>query len=77
MKSRNGGYHARINPIDTLLHFIRDCVEKRKILVNFLKTNNQVTDIFTKSLGRMKFEIMGMRMGLRAWTLKDRGGECG
>ena len=53
--SRNTGHHNRTKHIDTRYHFIRECVEDKKIEIAFIRTEDQLGDMFTKALGRLKF----------------------
>ena len=54
--SKNPSQHGRSKHIDTKFHFIRDCVEKGYVEVDYVKTESQLADSFTKPLGRIKFE---------------------
>ena len=36
-------------------HFIRDCVEERVLEIEHVGTQNQLADILTKALGRVRF----------------------
>ena len=71
MLRKNGGYHARTKHIDTHVHVIRDCVQKVMISFIFVKTHDQLLDIFTKSLGRTKFEKMCVWIGIERKKMKD------
>ncbi|KAG6402911.1 hypothetical protein SASPL_135125 [Salvia splendens] len=51
--SKNLVFHNRSKHIDTRFHYIRECVANREIQVEYVKSQDQVADIFTKSL---KFE---------------------
>ncbi|CAA7407068.1 unnamed protein product [Spirodela intermedia] len=42
---------------------IKHCVEDKKILVNYVKTEDRLVNILTKSLGRLKFVEMQWRGG--------------
>ena len=53
--SKNPVHHDRSKHIDLHYHFIRDCVALGKVNVEHLRTENQLADILTKSLGRVKF----------------------
>lgn len=55
--SKNLVYHSQTKHIDTQYHFIRQCVEG-KISVDYMKIEDQLADILTKSLGRVKFVEM-------------------
>ena len=54
--SKNPVHHNRTKHIDTRYHFVRQCVEDRKIEIEFVRTEDQLADIFTKALGRQKFK---------------------
>ena len=41
-----------------MFHFIRECVEKEQVEVEYVPRNEQRADILTKSLGRIKFKEM-------------------
>ena len=51
----NLGYHARQKHIEVHYHFIREMVISKKIDLKHVKSKDHVADIFTKSLGRDKF----------------------
>ena len=52
--TRNPVHHSRSKHIDTRHHFIRDCIEGL-IKLEYVRTEDQLADLFTKSLGRVKF----------------------
>jgi len=49
-------FHARTKHIEVKHHFIRDHVQKGDISLEFIDTNHQIADIFTKPLDKEKFE---------------------
>ena len=51
----NPVHHSRSKHIDTRHHFIRDCMEEGLVKFEYVKTEDQLADLFTKSLGRVKF----------------------
>ena len=53
--TRNPVYHNRRKHIDTRHHFIRDCIEEGLIKLDYVRTEDQLADLFTKLLGRVKF----------------------
>jgi hypothetical protein len=63
---KNPVHHNRSKHIDTKYHYIRECVEESKIEVNYICTDDQLADILTKSLGRLKFLEMRKRIGVQA-----------
>ena len=60
---KNLVFHGRNIHIDTSFHFIRECVAKRKIVVEFLCTRERRADILTKTLARFKFAEMREFLG--------------
>ena len=48
--SKNPVHHNRTKHIDTRYHFIRQCIEDKNIEIVFIRTKNQLADIFTKAL---------------------------
>ena len=50
--------------IDVRYHFIRKADEGKKISVEFVRSADQLADIFTKPLSRVKFEEMRSRIGV-------------
>jgi hypothetical protein len=64
---KNPVHHDRSKHIDTKYHYIRECVKENKIEVNYVCTDDdQLADILTKSLGRLKFLEMRERIGVQA-----------
>ena len=47
---KNSIHHSRTKHIDIRHHFLRDYALKGDISLNFISTDNQVADIFTKPL---------------------------
>ena len=69
--SKNTGHHNRSKHIDTRYHFIRECVEEKKIEISFVRTEDQLADMFTKALGRQKFQEMRDRIGIRSTPMEE------
>jgi hypothetical protein len=55
---KNPVFHDKSKHIDLRYHWIRECVEKKQIFVEFIRTEAQLADILTKPLGRVKFQEM-------------------
>ena len=64
--AHNHVYHAHTKHIEVHYHFIREMVLKTWIELKHVKTEDQIADIFTKSLGREKFtsfrELLGVML---------------
>ena len=63
--SKNLVHHNRTKHIDTLYHFIGQCVDEKRTVVAYVKLEDQLADILTKSLGRLKFLKMRERLGVK------------
>ena len=62
---KDNKYHAWTKHIDICYHFICKAVKDGKIQVEYIPTDNNVADIFTKPLVKTKFrhfiELLGLR----------------
>ena len=62
--SKNPVQHSRTKHIDIRYHFIRDLVESNILILEFVETEKQLADIFTKALDFVKFEFLGKSLGI-------------
>eukprot|EP00253_Pinus_taeda_P001967 PITA_01967 len=62
--SENPVFHDHSKHIDMRYHFIQDMVQWRSIRLQRIRMNLQVTDIFTKPLGKFKFLSFCERLGV-------------
>ncbi|GJY73089.1 ribonuclease H-like domain, reverse transcriptase, RNA-dependent DNA polymerase [Tanacetum coccineum] len=62
---KNPVFHGRSKHIDTKYHFIRECIEKEDIQVEFINGEYQKADILTKALPKIKFLTMRQLIGLK------------
>jgi hypothetical protein len=61
---KNPVHHDRTKHIDIKYHYIRDCVENGSTVVEHVRTGDQLADILTKPLGRVKFLELRDRIGV-------------
>ena len=61
--SKNLVFHDRSKHIDIQYHHLRDCVLRIIMLFEYIPTEEQDVDIFTKALSRCKFEFHRDRIG--------------
>ena len=54
--SKNPIQHSKTKHIEIRYNFIRDLVERKIVFVEYIPTERQNADIFTKPLDRSKFE---------------------
>ena len=62
--SRNPVFHGRTKHIEVRYHFIRNCVEEGKVKVKYIRTEEQLADLFTKPLGITKFLEFRKKIGV-------------
>ena len=62
--AKNPIHHDRSKHIETKYHFIRKSVEDGKIVLEKISTGDQLADIMTKSLARVKFQELRDRIGV-------------
>jgi hypothetical protein len=62
--SKNPVHHDRSKHIEVKFHYIRECVEGGKIVLEQISTRDQLADIMTKPLGRVLFQELRDRVGV-------------
>ena len=62
--SENLVFHDRSKRIDIRCHFIRDCVQRGAVQLQYIPTGKQTADILTKALGRIKFTQFKEQLGM-------------
>jgi hypothetical protein len=60
--AKNPVHHDRSKHIDTQFHYIRECTENGVVEVNHVRTKDQLADILTKPLGRIRFVELRSRL---------------
>ena len=62
--TENPVFHDRSKHIAIRYHFIRDCVQKGAVKLEYISTNEQVADILTKSLPQGNHVFFRDKMGV-------------
>jgi hypothetical protein len=62
--SENLVFHDKSKHIEIKYHFIRDMVQKRAVELRYISTDEQIADILTKPLSRVKYEYFRDNLGL-------------
>ena len=63
--SINPLFHDRSKHIDIRYHHIRDCVQQKVMLLQYIPTEDQDADILTKALTRRKIEYHRGKIGVK------------
>nr|GFB01810.1 retrovirus-related Pol polyprotein from transposon TNT 1-94 [Tanacetum cinerariifolium] len=69
--SFNPVQHSRTKHIDVRYHFIKEHVEKGTIELFFVKTDYQLTDLFTKALPADRFNYLVRRLGMCSFSPQE------
>ena len=62
--SKNPVQHSRTKHIEIRHHFLRDHVQKGDITLDFVRTEDQLADIFTKPLNENQFFNIRRQLGV-------------
>ena len=65
--AKNPVLHNRGKHIDMKFHFLRDCVDGGQIIIEFVKTGRQLTNVLTKPLGRLRLTELKEMMAWRGY----------
>lgn len=63
--ANNPEQHKRTKHISVRYHYIRELVLEKKIKLDYIDTNNQVADMFTKPLGFQRLRELSQKIGMR------------
>jgi hypothetical protein len=62
--TENHVFHDRSKHIEIRYHFIRDMVQRGALKLQYISTDEQVADVLTKPLSRVKFEHFRDKLGI-------------
>ena len=72
----NPVFHARTKHVEVHYHFIKEKVLQEEIEMRQIKTDDQVADLFTKSLSTGKLEMFRRQLDIVQRMRADIEGEC-
>ena len=62
--AKNPVFHDRSKHIDTRYHYIRECITRKDVQLEYVKSQDQVADIFTKPLKHEDFVKLRSLLGI-------------
>ena len=62
--AKNPVFHDQSKHIDTRYHYIRECITRKDVQVEYVKSHDQVADIFTKPLKHEDFIRLRSLIGM-------------
>ena len=62
--SENPVFHDKSKHIKIKYHYIKDMVQRGAVKLQYVATDEQIADVLTKSLARVKFEYFRERLGV-------------
>ena len=62
--AKNPVFHNRSKHIDTRYHYIRECIARKEVQVEYVKSQDQIADIFTKPLKHEDFTKLRSLLGM-------------
>jgi hypothetical protein len=62
--AKNSVFYERSKHIRVRYHFIRDCLEEGSFKTRYINTKDELADLLTKPLGRIKFYELCSRIGM-------------
>jgi hypothetical protein len=71
--TENPVFHEKSKHIEIRYHYIRDMVQRGAIKLQYVSTDEQVVDVLTKPLSRVKFENLRDKLGVVHKDLPQKG----
>ena len=71
--SENLVFHDKSVHIEIKYHYIRDMVHKGAVKLQYVVTKEQIADVLTKPLARVKFEYFWEKLGVLQIEVPSKG----
>jgi hypothetical protein len=66
--AKNPVFHDRSKHIEVRYHYIRECVERGRIVISYITMDVQLGDALTKALGRVRFQELHAKIGVKDFS---------
>ena len=74
--SENPVFHDKSKHIEIKYHYIRDMVQRRVVKLQYVATDEQIANVLTKPLARVKFEYFREKLGVLQIEVPSKGNRC-
>ena len=71
--SENPVFHDNLKHIEIKYHYIRDMVQRGAVKLQYVATEEQIADVLTKPLSRLKFEYFREKLGVLQIEVPSKG----
>ena len=71
--SKNLLFHDNWKHIEIKYHYIRDMVQRGAVKLQYVATKEQIADVLTKPLARVKFEYLREKLGVLQIKVPSKG----
>ena len=71
--SKNPTFHGKSKNIEIKHHYIRDMVQRGAVKLWYVATNEQIVDVLTKPLSRVKFKCFREKLGVLQIEVPSKG----
>ena len=62
--SKNPVFHDKLKHIEIKYHYIRDMVQRGEMKLRYVVTDEQIANVLSKTLARVKFEFFREKLGV-------------
>ncbi|KAL5706233.1 hypothetical protein ACHQM5_024431 [Ranunculus cassubicifolius] len=66
-------YHARTKHLEVDYHYVRDKVVRKELAVQYICTEDQIADVFTKGLSSVRFKNLTHKLMVHPCPISLRG----
>ena len=71
--SKNSVFHDKSKHIEIKYYYIRDMLQRGVVKLQYVATDEQIVDVFTKPLARVKFEYFREKLGVFQIEVPSKG----